>query len=159
MIAEVAMKQEISRNWATHMTQSLRWTEGLKKLDNARDVQQLLSELKFKIGMSIPDTAFALNKMARMTHQATLEVYRAGKRMLACLISTQSLSLYYRTKANRHLPVWVDNFYMDIRESKCRSIGWYLVTYGGNVIHWLSKKIRWVDESSAGAEYLALALK
>lgn len=121
MMAEIENERDISRNWATPMTESLKTTERSKKLNNIKDLQQLIDELNFLAGMSRPDTAFALNKGAFMTHRSNLEVYGETKRMLACLFSTQSLSFCYRTITNRRLTLWIDSSYMNIRKGKSRS--------------------------------------
>ena len=59
----------------------------------------------------------------------------------------------YKRNDDHDLTLWTDSSFADVSEDK--STGGYLVHFAGNLIHWRSKKMRWIANSSAESEYLA----
>ena len=75
------------------MLPNLKWTNKSASLDYIKPLQVLFGELNYIAGLTRPDIAFSVNKIARSLHDGTKEVFRAAKRILAYLVNTHDLAL------------------------------------------------------------------
>lgn len=134
-----------------------RWTADSVPLDDIKQLQKLFGELNYITGLSRPDAAFAVNKVARLLNKPTKEVYRAAKRTLAYLVGSADLALKYThsDKKKWQLTVYSDSSFADVSSDKFKSTGGYLVYLEGNLVSWKSKKLKFVCTNTGEAEYLA----
>ena len=84
------VKHEISRSWVTSMTDNIKYSNS-KKLEDVRPLHSMIGELNFMVGSSRPNAAFALNKIAGMTHKGTLKTYVCAD-TCTCMSCDDSLS-------------------------------------------------------------------
>ena len=159
MITDLGLKYRVEKFFGTPMLPNLKWKEDSVLLEDPRSLQKIFGELNYIAGLSRPDIAYSVNRIARMLHRPTKEVYRSAKRIVNYLTCTATLGIKYRNLKDNSkwsLEAYSDSSFADIVEDKFKSTGGYLVYFNGSLISWKSKKLRYVCSSTGEAEYVAI---
>ena len=158
LILKALDEYEITTTESLPLPVNFKWTEGSKELVEKKKLQALFGTLNYISCVSRPDIAFSVNMIARRLEVPTLEVFRAGKRILKYLASTLDYGLRMDTKERRDLEVKVftDATFADCTEDKFKSTGGYLIFVNDVLVSWKSKKLKWVCASVAHSEYLSM---
>ena len=158
MILQLGVDYRIEKFPETPMIPNLTWIANSVPLEDLTPLQKLFGELNYVAGLTRPDIAYAVNRIARRLHDGTKEVFRAAKRILAYVVGTNDLAL--RVKAwdspEWDMTLYCDASFADVVEDKYKSTGGFLLLLNDSIISWKSKKMKWVCSSTAEAEYLAL---
>ena len=103
-----------------------------------------------------PDIAFAVNKAAQFNSNPTTTHWQMVKRIIRYLVGTPKLGLLFYPDAQKELLGYSDSDYAgDVNDRKSTSA--YVFLKSGAPISWKSKKQTVVAQSTAEAEYVALA--
>ena len=158
MIQRLIQEYRISTTFTTPMIQNLRWTENSIPLDNIRPLQQLLGELSYIGHLTRPDICYAVNRIARVTHKATKETYRAAKRILSYLAANPNYFIQineWPENEDWQMDVFCDSSYADNKSEKFKSTGGHVIYLNSTPVAWKSKRMKWICCSTAEAEYLS----
>jgi hypothetical protein len=117
--------------------------------------QQLVGSLIYLSNVTRPDLAYAVSHLARGMSSPTQNDWINAKRVLRYLKGTQNLGLKYQKGNKEEIFGYSDASYAEEKDRK--SIGGYLFLQAGAAISWKSQKQNVVAQSSAEAEYIALA--
>jgi len=123
-------------------------------------MQKLFGELNYIAGLSRPDIAFSINKIARRLNNPSKEVFRCAKRILSYIASSSSLGLKNTRNDNNTKEIkligYSDASFADIDTDKFKSSAGFIILLNGTPISWKSKKIRYICTNTGESEYLAL---
>jgi hypothetical protein len=115
--------------------------------------QQLIGSLIYLANATRPDLAFAVGYLARSMQKPTEANFNNAKRILRYL-NSKPLALRYYDKS-KIVEGYSDSSYAEEKDYK--SVGGYVFLQAGAAITWRSTKQDIVAQSSAEAEYIALA--
>ena len=122
--------------------------------------QQIINgELNYLTQVSRPDIAFAVNKVARRTKDATNESLTVAKNILSYCHTTKEFRINYDRWKNESVDsmvVYCDSSFADQTENNYRSSSGFLIYINGQLIDWKNSKLQWVPTSTCTAEFLSL---
>jgi hypothetical protein len=129
--------------------------DNLSPFEDINLYQKLVGSLIYLSNITRPDLAYAVSHLARGMSQPTQNDWINAKRVLRYLKGTQNLGLQYQKEKKNDLIGYSDASYAEEKDRK--SIGGYVFLQAGAAITWKSQKQKIVAQSSAEAEYVALA--
>jgi len=157
MITELGKYYRITEGYDTPMIYNLKWNYDSSLLETKKKLQKIFGELNYISGLTRPDIAFSVNKIARRLQNPSKEVFRAAKRIVAYLVSTVNLSLKIQGRSQDwKLSIFTDSSFADIEEEKFKSTGGFIVYLNDSIVSWKSKKLRYICTSTSEAELLAV---
>ena len=158
MIEKLGLKYNLNQGYDVPMIPGLKWKKGSTVLKDLKPLQQIFGELNYISGLTRPDVAYSVNRIARKLHQPTKEVIRAAKRILSYLVTTSEWGICYKNSDGSPciLEVFTDASFADESEDKYKSSGGFVVLFNGSVVSWKSKKMKYICTNTGEAEYLAL---
>ena len=117
---------------------------------------QAIGSLLFLANRTRPDIEFAVNLLARFSHNPSQQHWNAVKRVFRYLAGTVNLGIHFQSNANEPFLVGYSDadFAGDVDQRK--STSGYLFILGGGPISWKSQRQRTVTLSTTEAEYAAL---
>ena len=117
---------------------------------------QAIGSLLFLANRTRPDMEYAVNFLARFSHNPSIQHWNAVKRVFRYLAGTVDLGIRFQTRAEEPFLFGYSDadFAGDIDERK--STSGYLFIFGGGPISWKSQRQRTVTLSTTEAEYAAL---
>lgn len=115
--------------------------------------RQLIGSLMYISLTSRPDITFAVSYLSRWLDKPNEQTWKAGKRILRYLQTTKNMGLVYKIR-NTNIEAFSDADWGSDKSDR-KSISGAILFYGGNPIHWTSKKQGCVALSTAEAEYIA----
>ncbi|KAG8482310.1 hypothetical protein CXB51_027300 [Gossypium anomalum] len=124
-------------------------------LADPTEYRSLAGALQYVV-LTLPDIAYAVNRVCQFMHAPTSSHMVALKRILRYLCGTISHGLVFRPSDRLSLVGYADvNWGLDFDDR--RSTTGYCVYFGHTPISWCSKKQTVVSRSTAEAEYRSLA--
>lgn len=117
--------------------------------------QQLVGSLIYLSNITRPDLAYAVSHLARAMSNPTMNNWIHAKRVLRYLKGTPNLALKYSKNSTDAIFGYSDSSYAEELDRK--SVGGYIFIQAGAAITWRSSRQPIVAQSSAEAEYIALA--
>lgn len=124
---------------------------------SVREFQRLLGSLNYVAERSRPDICFSVNKLSRVATTATSEQFKYLIRILKYLNHTKNHCLLYkRSVDNDKLTGYCDASWAD-DELDRKSTSGFLIYVFGNLVKFKTRKQSIVAQSTAEAEYVALA--
>ena len=131
------------------------------KGDHSNSFAQLVGELQFLANATMPDIAYAVNRLAAYTANPSLQHVSMLKRMLHYLAGTKTHGITYSKNHSKRVldgenlfHGYADAAYANTDDYK--STSGYVFQMGGGAITWRSKKQTTIALSSTEAEYVAL---
>ena len=117
--------------------------------------QELLGNLLFVNVGTRPDISFAINKLSRVTNQATVTHLKLLKQVACYLKGTLDLGLTFRKSRKLNLEMQVDSSWANGENRK--SIFGFLVNLNGTPVSYKTKQQSLVALSSTEAEYIGMS--
>ena len=120
-----------------------------------KPMRKLVGQLMYPTVWSRPDIAYAVGTISQHLVKPAERHWKAGMDLLRYVQGTKDMSLNYHAKEELVLEAWADSDWAGDTE-KGRSVYGYLVTLGGNLVSWKSKKHSATSSSSTTAELTGL---
>ncbi|PKA47383.1 Retrovirus-related Pol polyprotein from transposon TNT 1-94 [Apostasia shenzhenica] len=135
-------------------------SDKLKKEDGAPEAnseiyRSLIGSLLY-VTISRPDLMFAASLLSRYMHQPSKKHFSTAKRVLRYLKGTIDHGLFYRSEGDCQLWGFCDSDWAGCVDDS-KSTSGYIFFLNGAICSWMSKKQSVVAQSSAEAEYIAMA--
>lgn len=161
-VTQKTMTQEILQTYRHDEAEAVATPQEPKqRLENIEGVptkapyRELVGSLLFLLSTR-PDIAGAVRELSQFMQNAAKEHWTAAKRVLSYLKGTAASGICYIKNPKFRVHAYCDSDFAEHRKDR-KSVGAYVIyTQGGPVI-WKSKKQPVVAQSSAEAEYIALA--
>ena len=103
------------------------------------------------------DISFSVNKLSQFLQSPNVNHWNACKRVLRYLKGTNTYSLLFKPITRMALTGFADAHYVNCIDHK-RSITWYAIYLGENLMAWCARKQKEVAKSSAKSKYRSLTL-
>ncbi len=127
--------------------------ENSEPFEDVRGFQKMVGGLIYIANATRPDVAYPTGYLARSMQKPTIADWKNGKRVIKYLYTTKTRGLKYSNSGTA--VTYSDSSYAEEKDAK--SVGGYVVIQSGAAITWRSTKQELVAQSSAEAEYIALA--
>ncbi|XP_052484863.1 secreted RxLR effector protein 161-like [Gossypium raimondii] len=125
-----------------------------RKSVSQSEYAKTIGSLMLLMNHTLPDIAYAINRLCRYTHNPSSENWNALKHLLKCLKGTMSWGLQfvgYLAVLKRYCDAnWVSD------NDEVSSTSSYVFTLGGATISWKSAKQTCVARSTMESEFIAL---
>ena len=118
--------------------------------------RQCIGSLMYLSVGSRPDISFAVARLAQQVEAPTQPLWTAAKRILRYLAGTKDVGILYDGKCSLSPVGYSDSDWGGCKINRKSTSGYAFLTAGG-AVSWKSKKQGCVAQSSAEAEYMALA--
>lgn len=126
-----------------------------RELMNSRPYAQTVGKLLHLMRSTRPDIAYTVTTLAKFNAKPGHSHWNAVKHLLAYLQGTKSIGLKY-TQSGGELAGFTDASFANDTEDR-RSIGGYCFKLGGSSVSWAVERQKLVAQSTAEAEYIAMA--
>ena len=149
-----AYRHENAESVSTPEESKLRLENATGKLTKA-PYRELVGSLLFLLSTR-PDISGAVRALSQFMQSATNKHWTAAKRVLAYLKGTATAGICYIKEEKFKIHAYSDSDFAEHRKDR-KSIGAYVCYAQGGPVVWKSKKQPVIAQSSAEAEYIALA--
>ena len=130
--------------------------DGVSKLMDQQNYQQIIGSLLYASGGTRPDVTFVVGVLPRYCGKPNQLHLTAAKRVLRYLKGAAELALTYTTEGNASLTGYSDADWAGDRDARRSTSGLTFMLQGASIT-WSSKRQASVSLSTVEAEYMALS--
>ncbi|XP_015165001.1 uncharacterized mitochondrial protein AtMg00810-like [Solanum tuberosum] len=124
-------------------------------LDDPSVYQKLVGRLLY-LTITRPDIAFAVQLLSQFMHSPKTSHMKVAMRVVRYVKQAPGMGILMTVNTTNQLIAYCDADWAACPNNR-KSITGYMVTYGGSLISWKSKKQDTISRSSAESEYRSLA--